>query len=279
MPDDTHIGEGSGRFPATRWSAVVAARSDDPTERERAFGAIIAAYWKPVYKYIRIRWNKSNEDAKDLTQEFFARVIEKGFLDRYDPSKARLRTYLRVCVDGMVANEAKAASRQKRGGDTVVLSLDFTTAESELVRSRTLRKWSEGLIEPGAGTRGVNPVDEFFEREWIRSLFGMAVEALRLECESRGKETHFRLFQLYDLDEVEMAFEGMGPEEGTEPEKRWSYESLAKRFELSVTDVTNYLSYVRREFRRITLEKLRDMTSTDEEFRREARSLLGVDVP
>jgi hypothetical protein len=148
-----------------------------------------------------------------------------------------------------------------------------------LVRARTLKKWSEGMLEPGAGTRGINPVDEFFEREWIRSLFGLAVEALRQECEANGKQLHFRLFQLYDLDDVEMAFEGMGPEEGTAPEKRWTYEGLAKRFDVAVTDVTNYLAYARREFRRITLEKLREMTATEDEFRREARSLLGVEVP
>src|SRR5205807_2968560 len=78
MSDDTQVGGPSGRFPPTRWSAIVAARGDDPAERTRAFETIVAAYWKPVYKYIRARWGKTNEDAKDLTQEFFARVMEKG---------------------------------------------------------------------------------------------------------------------------------------------------------------------------------------------------------
>ncbi len=67
MSEDTKIGGPGGRFPSTRWSAVVAARSADTLERRRGLDAIVAAYWKPVYKYIRIRWGKSNEDAKDLT--------------------------------------------------------------------------------------------------------------------------------------------------------------------------------------------------------------------
>ena len=96
MIQDTRMGGSAGKFPATRWSAVLAARSDDPQERSRALDAILAAYWKPIYKYLRIRWDKSNEDAKDLTQEFFARLIEKEYLADFDPSKARLRTFLRV---------------------------------------------------------------------------------------------------------------------------------------------------------------------------------------
>ena len=247
MSDDTQIGGPSGRFPPTRWSAIVAARGDDPAERTRAFETIVAAYWKPVYKYIRARWGKANEDAKDLTQEFFARVMEKGFLDSYDPAKSRLRTFLRTCVDGFVANQDKAARRIKRGGDAVLMSLDFQTAEGELARSEP----------PAPGT-----MEEFFEKEWIRNLFSLALERLRAECEARGKAIHFRLFELYDLE--------------GERESRLTYEHLAREFGLAVTDITNRLAFARREFRRIALETLREMTANEEEFRREARALLGV---
>jgi RNA polymerase sigma factor (sigma-70 family) len=252
MDDSTRIGGASARFPVTRWSAIVAARSDDPAERTRALEAIIAAYWKPVYKYIRIRWAKSNEDAKDLTQEFFARLMWKGFLDGYDPAKARLRTFLRVCVDGFLANQAKAAQRMKRGGDAIHISLDFEAAEGELAHAGLSPE-----ARPGSGT-----LDDFFEKEWVRSLFSLALESLRQECEARGKATHFRIFELYDLE--------------AEAEGPLSYAQLAQEFDISVTDVTNYLAYARREFRRIALEKLREMSGTDEEFRREARALLGV---
>lgn len=139
MPGDGTVGGGDGRFPATRWSAVIAARSDDPIERRRALDLLISAYWKPVYKYIRIRWNKPSDEAQDLTQDFFTRLIEKDFIDSYDPARARLRTYLRVCVDGVVANESKAAGRLKRGGEAIHLSLDFSAAEGDSWRTAELR--------------------------------------------------------------------------------------------------------------------------------------------
>ncbi len=249
MTKDRLPGRESGRFPETRWSAIEAARSDDPEARRRAFNRIVTAYWKPVYKYVRVRWGKASEDARDLTQEFFARLIEKDFLASYDPGRARLRTFLRTCVDGLVANEDRAAGRLKRGGDATVLSLDFALAEGELART---------------GVAGPENLDEFFEKEWVRSLFSLAVEQLRAECEMRGREMHFRLFERYDLEDS--------------CERRRSYRDLAREFGIAATDVTNYLAYARREFRRITLELLREMTASQDEFRREARALLGVDA-
>ena len=247
--DDTHIGGTGGAFPSTRWSLILGARSEQAEERQRALDLLIAAYWKPVYKYIRLRWNKSNEEGKDLTQEFFVRLLEKDFLDSFNPERARLRTFLRVCVDGFLANQEKAAHRLKRGGDLRFLSLDFESAEGELKH-----------IDVPAPER----MDDFFAREWIRSVFTLAVEKLRLECERRGKLAHFRLLELYDI------------EEGG---KELTYEQVAKQFGLKPSDVTNYLAYARRELRRIVLEQLRDMTGSEDEFRREARTLLGVEIP
>jgi len=250
MTEDTKIGGPAGKFPATRLSAVLAARSDDPAERSRALEAIAAAYWKPIYKYLRIRWGKSNEDAKDLTQDFFAKLFEKEYLDDFDPAKARLRTFLRICADRFVANESKAAKRLKRGGGAPHLSLDFDAAENELQRAKPLAQL----------TASPESVDDFLEKEFIRSLFGLAVDQLRSECESRGKQIHFRLFQIYDL----------------EADGASNYAELAKEFQIAPTDVTNYLAFARREFRRIALERLREMTASEKEFRREARALLGV---
>src|SRR5262249_28728709 len=79
MADDTGIGEGSGKFPATRASAVLAAQSPNLVERERGLAVLLETYWRPVYKYLRLRYRESNEDAKDLTQAFFARALEKEF--------------------------------------------------------------------------------------------------------------------------------------------------------------------------------------------------------
>jgi RNA polymerase sigma factor (sigma-70 family) len=249
---NTKIGGSSGKFPATRWSAILAARSKDPTERSRALDAIAAAYWKPIYKYLRLRWGKSNENAKDLTQEFFARLIEKTFLDDFDPGKARLRTFLRVCVDRFLANDSKAARRLKRGGGAQHLSLDFGAAEAELKEARISLSAS---ASPQA-------MDDFLEQEFIRNLFGATVEQLREFCASRGKQMYFQVFEAYDLAD--------------ESDGHAGYDELARKFRISVTDVTNYLAFARREFRSIALAKLREMTATDAEFQREARALLGV---
>src|SRR5579862_6394922 len=123
--DDTQIGGRDGKFPPTRYSIVLAVQSEDEHERRRALDVLIAAYWKPVYKYIRIRWGKDNEEAKDLTQQFFVRLLEKDFLESYDSTRARLRTFLRVCLDRFLSNAETAEHRIKRGGDLAFLPLDF----------------------------------------------------------------------------------------------------------------------------------------------------------
>jgi RNA polymerase sigma factor (sigma-70 family) len=249
---DTHLPGttgASGSFPDTRFSVVCATGSDDPRLRENAWGTLIRSYWRPVYKYIRIKWHADEEQAKDLTQEFFTRAIDAGFFQRFDPAKARFRTYLRVCLHGFVANEFKAASRKKRGGDYSILSLDFEDAERELRHTQI--------------SDDVDP-DEFFRQESIRSLFGQAVAELRAKLGAAGKDLQLALFERYDL----------GVDASPD---RPTYQSLADEFDLPVTQVTNYLASVRREFRRIVLDRLREVSGTEHEFRQEAMELLGVD--
>ena len=116
MQPDTDLGGPGAAFPATHLSVLAATASPDPAVRRQAYASLIESYWKPIYQYIRLKWNASNEDAKDLTQSFLAQAIEKPFLDRYEPEIARFRTYLRTCIDRFVANEQKAAGRISRGG-------------------------------------------------------------------------------------------------------------------------------------------------------------------
>jgi hypothetical protein len=241
----------NSKFPATRWSAIAAARSEDPAERARAIEAFVSAYWKPIYKYIRIGWGRSTEDAKDLSQGFFAELLERDLLTRYDPGKGRLRTYLRLCVDSFVANTDKAARRLKRGGGAIHVPMDFDAADEEL---------SLAVIDP-ARLASPESFESFFEKEWVRSLFSSAVEDLRRECQAREKVMHFRLFEQYDL------------EDSTDP--RPKYEDLARQHGIAATDVTNHLAWARREFRRIVLDRLRGLCGSEEEFRREARDLFG----
>ena len=174
MDADTLIGGPDGRFPETRSSAISAALSDDAARRRPAQEAIVSAYWKPVYRYIRIRWRSSNEDAKDLTQSFFAAALEKEFFHSYDARKGTFRTFLRVCLDRFLANESNFASRQKR-------LANFSTLEHD---------------PPG----GESP-ERIFEQEWARSMFEDAVDEMRKNLLARGRGMCFEVFERYDLAE------------------------------------------------------------------------------
>jgi len=110
---ETDIGGPDGRFPSTQISLLEAAAgglSNDALDR------VIAMYWKPVYRFIRLKFHKRNEDAKDLTQAFLAGAIERELFARVDSGKASFRTYLRMAVERFAANEYAAGNRQKRGG-------------------------------------------------------------------------------------------------------------------------------------------------------------------
>lgn len=251
MIRDSPSGNGS-KFPATRWSVIAAVRSPNPTERERAMDTLFAAYWRPVYKYVRLRWNRPADAAQDLTQGFFAELLERDLLTKYDPAKSRLRTYLRLCVDSFVMNEDKAARRQKRGGNALHVALDFTTAEGEL----------DGVAIDPAAIPSSESLEEFFTKEWVRSLFSLAIEDLRVLCLVRHRENAFAMFEEYDLD----------GEDGV------SYGRLAQKHGVPVTDVINSLAWARREFRRIALERLREISGSEEEFHREARAVFGWDA-
>jgi RNA polymerase sigma factor (sigma-70 family) len=243
-PDDVRS---PGRFPATRHSVIERIRDGSADARRQAFGDLIEGYWKPVYKHLRITWRLDPEDARDLTQGFFAEAFQKAWLERYEPGKARFRTFVRVCADRYVMNMRQSASRLKRGGGAYRLPLDFDGVEREVV-SRQISTTPEP--------------DEYFHQELVRSLFERAVQGLREECIANGRQTQFALFERYDLH----------PEEGV------SYAQLARELGLTSAQVTNHLAHVRRRFRERALEALRGLCGSDEEFKREAYEIFGVNV-
>ncbi|HEY9226774.1 MAG TPA: sigma-70 family RNA polymerase sigma factor [Gemmatimonadaceae bacterium] len=210
---------------------------------------LTATYWKPVFTYIRLRWNASEQDAEDLTQDFFSSAFEKEFLVRYDAGRARFRTFLRTCVDHMVMNAAKASSRAKRGGGTTAVPLDALSSD-------------DAAFVADASS---DEMDELFRQEWIRSVFEQAVDRLRAECQSTGKGVQLAIFEKYDV---------VGPS-STPP----SYASLATEHGVPETQVTNYLAFARRRLRHHVLETLAALTATDEELAAEAREILGVEIP
>jgi RNA polymerase sigma factor (sigma-70 family) len=249
LASDFDMNQPGDRFPPTRPSAIGGVASDDPAERARAFDILVRAYWRPVYTHVRLKWRRDAEDARDATQGFFARAFEKRSFGAYDPTRARFRTYLKASLDNYVLELARDASRQKRGGGKLKMSLDFDVAEEELSRSGAL----DAASDAGA-------VDAYFDHEWTRSLFSSALSALEASCEKQGKRVYFDVFRRYVLEP-----EGAG--------ERPSYAEVAKACGISVSDVTNYLSWTRREMRAKVLDQLRAITADEEELRDEARAL------
>jgi RNA polymerase sigma factor (sigma-70 family) len=247
-------GRTGGRvFPTTRRSVLEATRDEDGDVRRAAFDALIAVYWRPIYTYLRIKWRAQPADAEDLAQEFFARAVIGGFFDDYDPARARFRTFLRTCVDRFAANARRNQRRLKRGGGVKPLPLDFAAAERGLTALRaTAAPEADG--------------DVWFDREWVRSLFAEAVDALRAGCLATPREIRFLVFERYDL----------APADGA---ARPGYKALAQELGLSVAQVTNHLAWARKELRRLVLERLELLSGSDSEFRAEAEDLFGVRIP
>ncbi len=235
-----------GGFPATRHSVVERIRDADPDARRQAFGDLVEGYWKPVYKHLRVTWRLDSEEARDLTQGFFADAFQKSWLERFEPGKARFRTFVRVCADRFVMNARQAASRLKRGGAAETVSLDFDGAEREIA---------------GRGAAVAEP-DAYFHQEFVRALFDRSLRAVRHEFEASGRALHYKLFERYDIA----------------PAGAVSYAQLAQEFGLTTTQVTNYLAQIRRAFRAHALDALRGLCGSDAEYQREARELFGVDV-
>ncbi len=173
--EDTAIGGARALFPQTRHSLLEAASGSVPNE---ALDQVMAIYWKPVYRFIRLKLGKDNEDAKDLTQSFFASALERDFFARFDAAKGSFRNYLRMAVERFGANQHAAAHCQKRGGEIRMESL----ADHDV---------------PGESP------EEAFEHEWRRQLFALAVEDLRAGAAAEGKQLQFAIFEAYDLAEGE----------------------------------------------------------------------------
>ena len=229
MDGDTAIGGPNGHFPSTQVSLLQAAAAGLPSE---APDRVIALYWKPVYRYIRLKFRQNNEDAKDLTQSFFAAALQRDFFARFEPVKGSFRAYLRMAVERFAASQYAAANRQKRGGN-----VEF-----------------EPVVETAATTESP---EQIFEREWQRQLFALALDDLRSHCEGCAKQIQYRIFEAYDLA----------------PGERPSYAALAERHGIAETAVTNHLAWARRTLRALVTERLRGVTSGEQELRKEMRLL------
>ena len=157
---------GSPAFTTTHWTVVLQARGDSPGAAD-SLGRLCAAYYYPLYAFVRQR-GKSKEEAEDLTQEFFVRLCSGNFLDKVHPAKGKFRSFLLASVKNFLANEWDKARAQKRGGGCVVLSLD----------------------EDYEGRYQLEPVDDaspdkLFERRWALAVLEQSYERVREEMGER----------------------------------------------------------------------------------------------
>ena len=175
--DDTLSPRGSA-FPQTRWSLVVSTQEEGSEKAERALSELCEMYWFPLYGYVRSRGH-SPQDAEDLTQEFFRRVIEKNYLGAADAERGKLRSFLLGAIKNFLAESWKAANAQKRGGGRTIVSIDQQDAENRY------------LVEPG---HDESP-EVLYERHWARTLLDHIKTKLRRVYEDLGKVDQFEVLQ------------------------------------------------------------------------------------
>jgi RNA polymerase sigma-70 factor (ECF subfamily) len=240
---DTALGGARRDFPSTCWSRFQDDSAADPGHRARAGEALAQRYWKPIYAYIRAKWSKSVEDAKDLTQDFFLWMMETDFLSKADPDRGRFRTFVKVALEHYVQKEKRDRQALKRGGARPLLSFDQA---------------GEELAALGAPDPGLLSADEALDRTWRNELMADAAKRLESSLVSEGKETYFFVFRDHHLSE-------------SDP----SYRLLAERYGLTEVDVTNYLRETKRRYRAVLADVVAETVTTDRDLREELEALFG----
>ncbi|MEN3939892.1 sigma-70 family RNA polymerase sigma factor [Prosthecobacter sp. SYSU 5D2] len=221
-------------FRTTRWSLVRLAIAEEPVEAMQAMEALCEAYWYPLYAFIR-RSGYKPEDAEDLTQGFFARMLDRDILMSADPSRGKLRSFLLTCLRRYMASEHERARALKRGGG-LVTSLDAEWAEDRY------RHEPRDNMSP----------DRLFQRRWALTVLEHALRLLEEEYASRGKENQFGTLR---------PFLGMSGEPGP------TYEQAAASLGLTVNNVKTQIFRLRQRWRELLFEQVSltlDEPSSDE---------------
>jgi RNA polymerase sigma factor (sigma-70 family) len=221
-------------------------RESGATRFDEAQNRLLALYWKPVYCMIRRLWGKGNEEAKDLAQEFFTRIVLEGSLvQKYDRQRGSFRVFVKAAVGNFMRDVAKSARRQKRGGDAKMLS--FQIEDEDLA-----------AIEPEDS--GLSP-EEAFDEAWRGLVIDRAFELMKRRLAKEGKEVYFEVFSRYDLETA-------GPE--------ISYKIIGDELGLDAHSVKNYLTRARDEYKRAVTDVISEYVEGEEEIGRELRDLLEI---
>jgi RNA polymerase sigma-70 factor (ECF subfamily) len=233
--------QGPAQFGQTQWSVVLAAAGKrDVALAEQSLEKLCRVYWLPLYTYIR-RQGESPHDAQDLTQEFFARLLEKDFLCSVDQTKGRFRSFLLASLKHFLSNQRDRARAQKRGGGQPPLSLDFSDAETSI---------------------GFQPADDqtpekAFEKRWALTLLEQSLARLRQEYSDRGKQDIFEQLKT-------TLTEGRG---GV------AYAQLAARLGLSEASVKMAVHRLRQSYREALRAEIAETVALESEVEEELREV------
>jgi RNA polymerase sigma-70 factor (ECF subfamily) len=235
---------GPREFATTHWSLVVAAKPDEASETRarEALEELCRAYWYPLYAFVRYR-GYSSDDAQDLTQSFFARIIETGGFASADPERGRFRSYLLGAMKHFLANEWHRAQTQKRGGQVQFIEWDALGPEARY-----------------AGTsRQSDDPEHLFDREWALETVAGALLALREEMVKAGKG------KLFDALKGSLTGEDDSPRE-----------EIAARLDMSEGAVKVAVHRLRRRYRKLLRAAIAETVSNKADLDDEMRYLVAV---
>jgi len=230
-----------GAFPTTRWTLIVAAAHGPASQMKQGLAALCEAYWYPIYAFIR-RNGADAQQAMDLTQGFFARLLEKGDLADVDRSRGRFRSWLLSSVKHFIANERDHERALKRGGGRTPIPIDSTTAESRY------------SLEPADQ---LTP-DKIFERRWAMTLLAQVLDALRQEWGDQGRANVFDV-----LKDALAGGDGVN-------------QHAAQALNMSDSAVRMAVHRLRRRYREILREKIAKTVDTPEQVEEEIAFLFGA---
>jgi RNA polymerase sigma factor (sigma-70 family) len=230
-------------FSTTHWSVVISAGQANSSQAFESLEKLCRAYWPPLYSYIR-RQGHGPEEAQDLTQAFFAKLLQKNFWARADPQKGRFRTFLLTALRHFLADERDRGRTAKRGGGLSFISLDEQASEQRFLDGRDQNLSAE----------------QQFDRQWAATVLEQARARLREECVASGKSG------LYDR--VSLV--------GGQNECAVPHAVIAQELGLSVGAVKSAVSRLRARYGELVRQEVAHTVSSPDEIEEEIRHLLAV---
>ena len=226
-------------FHTTRWSIVVSAQGDG-SGVQAALAKLCGTYWFPLYAFVR-RQGISSHDAQDLTQEFFARLLAKGWLGGVDRERGRFRSWLLASMKHFLANEWDKARTEKRGGGAVLFSFDALDAESRL------------RLEPATDS-----AEKIYDRRWATMLLDQVLARLRTEMAGAGRLAHFEALTFCLTGE------------------KSAYAEVSARLGMSEGAVKVAVHRMRERYRALLRAEVAETVAGPEEIENELRALLAA---